>query len=178
MSRSSLFHKFRKDTRTIGSLPLRRHMSKNLVTDRPFLPVWDQNFFLIIIVFFLYRKMNQFPVIHHMKIFHCMAAQIRECGSCLGAVSLFSHNQFPFPDIQGLLCKIIFQSHGTKFRDTDFALIFLISLRKISGTLHIHMCLRIQTFFPQSLNPLIHSTSAHYFSFLPNMRSHPPISTG
>ena len=74
MPRTSLFHKFSKNTTSIGFLPLRSHFFQYPMPDGTSLPERDHFLFLKPIVLFTYLKADQLPVIHHMEILYCMAA--------------------------------------------------------------------------------------------------------
>ena len=107
VARASLFHEFRKYAALIGFLPFRSHFIQYSMPDRTSLPKRYHFFFLKSIVLLSHLKADQFPVIHHMEVLHCMAAQLRKGGRSLRPVPLFSHQQFTFTDVQCFFGKIM-----------------------------------------------------------------------
>ena len=103
MSRSTLFHKFGKHTDFISLFPFFRDMAENTFTLCTAFPVWDYFAFISIYIFLADGITLQFTGIQHMQVFHTMAGQFGKSRNGFRCRTTFTHNQFVFTYIDGLL---------------------------------------------------------------------------
>ena len=114
---AALFHEFGENAALIGGFPLVGHVVQNLPADGALFPEGDDLFFLNLQILLGHGKVNQFPVVHDVHIFQGVAAQLREGGGGLGAVSLFAHNQLAAADGDFFMGEIVEQGQGAELRN-------------------------------------------------------------